>query len=413
MYRKKILIYPKLRDRKGDMTKKWYVEVSMRNPSTDEMVRKRYECEEGDTVNINSLSLAGDRYQLAEKIISDLRMKISNGWTIFNDITECVYEDQLLYSTEARVFDKAVKSTENYNFWINRYITEAFPEMNLQDSTCATYRSRFRMFGLWLKKKHMDEVHIKKITNQVAIDFFSQLIGVQNLSKRTYRSYEDLLCAFFNFVRKKGGITENPIHDLPRNKIEKNMGAVRISKEDLERLMPLLDERDPQLALACRWEYYCGLRPGFEIRLMKVGDLDLRKGIAKVKVTWETAKTLRTRYVAIPDVFLDYLLDFWKLDKYPSHFYVHGKSRQPGAEHLGKNNLRFRFVPFRKELGLPTGNTFYSFKHSGATTLAERGVAIIDICDHLGHTSVQTTEKYLKRHGAYESHIIRHNFPEI
>ncbi len=81
MRRKKNLLFPTLRDRKGDITKKWYVELSMRDPQRDEMIRKRYECY--DDVNINSFSSAAERYRLAEKIIAELKQKIAAGWTIF------------------------------------------------------------------------------------------------------------------------------------------------------------------------------------------------------------------------------------------------------------------------------------------------------------------------------------------
>ncbi|MDR1199519.1 MAG: hypothetical protein LBK94_11020 [Prevotellaceae bacterium] len=42
MRRKKILISPKLCDRKGDIDKKWFVELSQRNPKTGEMIRFRH-----------------------------------------------------------------------------------------------------------------------------------------------------------------------------------------------------------------------------------------------------------------------------------------------------------------------------------------------------------------------------------
>ncbi|MDR1155467.1 MAG: hypothetical protein LBL04_12235 [Bacteroidales bacterium] len=52
-------------------------------------------------------------------------------------------------------------------------------------------------------------------------------------------------------------------------------------------------------------------------------------------------------------------------------------------------------------------------KHTGAVVLAEKGEKIINIRDHLGHTSISTTEAYLKRHGFQDSEIIRKHFPEI
>ena len=51
--------------------------------------------------------------------------------------------------------------------------------------------------------------------------------------------------------------------------------------------------KDPELWLAVMFEFYCGLRPGHEIREMKIKDLDLVAGT--VRVTRERAKN--TLYV--------------------------------------------------------------------------------------------------------------------
>jgi sigma54-dependent transcription regulator len=71
MRRKKILILPKLCDRKGDISKKWFVELSQRNSKTGEMVRFR--TEKFNNVNINSLQTANERYAFAEKILKPLQ----------------------------------------------------------------------------------------------------------------------------------------------------------------------------------------------------------------------------------------------------------------------------------------------------------------------------------------------------
>jgi integrase len=62
---------------------------------------------------------------------------------------------------------------------------------------------------------------------------------------------------------------------------------------------------------------------------------------------------------------------------------------------------------------MPIEYKLYSMKHTGATMLAEQGEPIINIRDHLGHTSIATTEHYLNRHGVNNSQTIRHNFPKI
>jgi esterase/lipase len=108
MRRKKILCLPRLCDRKGDCSKKWFVEMSQRNPKTDEMARRRFETF-GKT-NINHLTTAEERRNLAQKLIDDLNAKLKAGWTIFSDQDRYVYEDQLQYVHQAQVYKEQVES---------------------------------------------------------------------------------------------------------------------------------------------------------------------------------------------------------------------------------------------------------------------------------------------------------------
>jgi integrase len=411
MRRKKILIQPTLRDRKGDLSKRWYVEVSQRNPETGEFVRKRFEIFED--VNINSLKKNKERHELAKKLIADLTEKIKSGWTIFNDTETVVYEDQTQYSAEAVVFKKMISSNKNYTYWCSKYMIEVLKDMSLRKGTTDTYESRYRVFKNWLMGKKLIDLDIKMVTNEVIIEFFIYLRDIRKYTKHTAGSYAGLLSNLFDFIVKNKGVMTNPVHSLPINKIEKGDGAECFYKEDLYTVMKVMDEVDPQLALACRFEYYCGLRPGFEIRYMRVRDLNLHKGVSKVVICAENSKSTRRKEVIIPDVFLDYLLDFWHLDKFNKDLYVFGREKVPGDQRLGKNTLRDRFNRIREELNLPNIYKFYSFKHTGAVTLAEEGEPIINIRDHLGHESVSTTEHYLKRHGFNNSPIIRHKFPRI
>jgi integrase len=411
MRRKKIFIRPALRSRKGDLSKKWYVELSQRNPATGEMARKRFETL--DDVSINDFSTAEDRTHFAEKIIEKLNRQLSNGWTFFSDASRCVYEDQLQYAHEAAVYKKHVEANKSYTYWASRFIAEELQNSDVQQDTVEDYQSKYRVFGLWLASKNRSTLDISCIDQPILVEFFTYLKNDRNIAARTYRGYIDMLARLFDFVRRSKGIVENPVHTLPPNHNMKDMGAERIRSADLEKIMQEMYRKDRQLALACQFEYYCGMRPGKEIRLLKVGDIDFRRGYSKVRVTVENAKTSRRREVILPDVFLDCLLSEWRLNTYDRNMYVFGKNGQPGYERLGKNNMRNRFARIRAVLDMPTEYKYYSMKHTGATVLAEMGEPIINIRDHLGHTSIQTTEHYLKRHGVNETRHIRSNFPKI
>jgi integrase len=408
MRRKKIFVRPKLNDRKGDLNRKWYVEMSMRNPKTDEMIRRRFN--QFEDISINEYNSKEERTEAANRIIILLNRKVDNGWNIFADTERCVYEDQLQYSHAAAIYKNMLSENNSYSYWIAKYLIEKVGE--LKGETKSTYKSRYRIFGLWLESRNMNLIDIKSINNSVIIVFFNYLKNERNLSARTYRSYSDLLSAFFDYLYDKAVIEKNPIYNLPENRNVKDMGAERIQQCHLTSIMKMLDAEDEQLAMACRFEYYCGLRPGYEVRLLKVGDIDFRKGLGKVRVTLDNSKVTRRRIVAIPDVFMDYLIDN-KINEYNPDYYVFGKNGKPGPHKLGKNNMRYRFNKFRKRMNLPDEYKFYSMKHTGAIALAENGERIINIRDHLGHTNISTTEHYLKRLGFSDSEIIRKHFPAI
>jgi integrase len=411
MRRKKILVLPKLCDRKGDLGKKWFIELSQRNPKTNELVRFR--TEKINDVNINSFSTAAERYEFGKKIIADLRRKLNNGWTIFNDSEKFIYEDQTQYSHEARIYKKMVESNFTITYWLSRYISEDLIQSGLRAETICTYTSRCRVFRMWIEANNYLQIDIMAVDNKKIIDFFTYLRNERNLAKRTYNSYAEILITFFNFVVKQGGLRDNPVHSLPENYTIKDMGAERIHEDDLKIIIFEMDNHDKQLALACRFEFYCGLRPGYETRLLKVGDIDFRQGYSKVRVLAFNAKKKRRREVVICNEFLHYLISEWQLDKCDKNLFIFGKNGLPGTKHLGKNCMRYRFNKIRKKLNMPFEYKFYSMKHTGATMLAEQGEPIINIRDHLGHTSIATTEHYLNRHGVNNSKTIRHNFPKI
>jgi len=306
MRRKKIFVRPHLNDRGGDMSKRWYVELSMRDHRTDKMQRARYD--NLDKIKINSCNTAPERYIAAKEIIKRLNEKVESGWSIFTTTERFVYEDQLQYSHAAQVYKKKMSSNKNYSYYITRYIDEELSSRFLKSETLRNYKSRYRTFKFWLESKGLDIVDIVGIDNAIIIQFFEYLKKHRDASTRTYRSYSDLLFAFFEYWRKKGIIQKNPVYDLPVNRNIKDFGAERIFAINLNKLMRTLDEEDPQLAMACRFEYYMGMRPGSEIRLLKVGDIDFNPRSGKVRVPVDTAKTRKRREVAIPDVFLDYLI---------------------------------------------------------------------------------------------------------
>jgi hypothetical protein len=98
MKRKKIVILPKLNDAGGDLSKKWFIYYSVRDPRTDKMKRFREH---------SGLSQADEteRRRCAGQQIRELTEKLKRGWSPFLDDKEAIYEDQLQYKTVAEIME--------------------------------------------------------------------------------------------------------------------------------------------------------------------------------------------------------------------------------------------------------------------------------------------------------------------
>jgi len=85
--RRKEVVMPHLNDCDGDLTKKWYVEYSLRNPKTDKMERVRY------YEDINAFQTYHERLGCAQKIIKKYSEQIIHGKLTMLKFVE--YQDYL------------------------------------------------------------------------------------------------------------------------------------------------------------------------------------------------------------------------------------------------------------------------------------------------------------------------------
>ena len=117
MKRKKIVILPKLNDAGGNLSKKWFVYYSVRDPRTDKMERFK------DHVGLSHPD-ESVRRERADKIIQELTVKLKKGWTPFLDDTEAIYEDQLQYKHVADIYGTQKAANATFRMFASQYIEE-------------------------------------------------------------------------------------------------------------------------------------------------------------------------------------------------------------------------------------------------------------------------------------------------
>ena len=401
--RNKLVILPKLNDAGGDPRKKWIVYYSVKDPKSNKMIRFRITKGLGPEVPLEI------KMARATQIMIDLRKDLERGITPF-DNNMVIYEDELRYRHVTQLYREKKAGNRTFRVLASEYLKEITREKS--EETESTYRSKLRIFNDWLEYNRFGDIDVGAITESIIYDFFIFLIDERELTSNTVRKYKNILTGFFEFVCKKYKTRINPMVNVPTTNKVVDEAAVPIKDVDMEKLKMLIKTEDPQLWLAMCFEYYCGLRPGKEIRMMRISDIDFTDGY--VYINKQRAKTSAKRAVKIPRQFLDLLINEYKLNDENKSYYVFSKKGLPGSSILSKNNMRYRFNRFRDRLGLDTGYKFYSAKHTGAKRMLRSGLFTIeDIANHLGHENIKSTFYYIKSKLGWEPERIDKDYPDI
>jgi len=382
---------------------KWFIEFYVRDPRKPQKPWKRIKKYQG----INKYHTLKEKKAAAEKMKQYWTDKLRAGWSPFTD-QNIIYDDNLEFQTAIKSYRKATSKNGTFRFYASKYID--WKKRELASGSLSTYRSRLRIFDGWLQGKELNDADISCITNQIIIDFSFHIITDLNRSKTTVQNYQNLLKEVFDFVRKERRQFPNPCFELPGTKFVSDSAAYPIQEFDIPVFKTAIKQKDPQLWMACQFVYYCFIRPRKELRFLKIGDIDF--GRCTIKISEENAKTTQ-RTVSIPEVFMKEILQTYRLHECQRDWYVIGKKGKPGPDHVSYNNMGNRFTAFRKALKMPDNYVMYSWKHTGNIRAADNGIPLRDLQGQNGHTTIQTTEIYMKNKRGARSEQIINCFPQI
>lgn len=385
MRTKNLISYPRYNRQNGDLTKRWYVEFSYRLPSDEELHRYRVysglcsgTVEERDAIGnylleyYNDYLKSGD-YLNQEPNLNPLKQSESHR------------PEQQRWMRE--------KKSMMIDALIPRYLDHVKP--NIRKKTHQDYSTKLNIFRDFVNK-NIEGTTVPMIQRKMIIPFFEQLAHQNGLCRRTIEKYMQAVRSFFTWCEDVG-IREdntNPVIRIPKfgNVIDCSPGVFDL--DERKRLKNAIKDKEPFLWLACEMLYYCAIRPGTEMRLLKIGDINF--ATKNICVRAELAKNKTTEYVGIPNVLLQYMFDL-HLNMFDKDLYVFGRYGAPSSIPMGKNTMRNRFNSYRELLKISPDKKFYSWKHSGAISAAQNGATVFELKDQLRHKSVVTTEEYLRK----------------
>ena len=170
--------------------------------------------------------------------------------------------------------------------------------------------------------------------------------------------------------------------------------------EDVKSLLEEIKEYNFNLFLCCSLTYGCLLRPHREIRLLKWKDFS--DDLKYISIDGARVKSKRNRVVPVPEFIRTDLLP---IDK---EFNIFSRSTIDYNPDYFKT-LWSRFKSQSETL--TTGQTLYSFRHSGAIDIFKRTGSLSKLQQAMGHSSLNVSLTYLR--GLEVGQLTEEDMPSI
>ncbi len=396
---KKNYSIPKIYIANGDLTKRWYVYFSFREPSTGKL--KRMTPFYG---NANKYKTKGERMEVLSVYRKILLKLLRQGYNPFEDNTELHNKLHSKKQTAKKEVDTKIKviSKASNNESPKMTLREAFDfGLKLKENIVSTrtkkeYEGKINRFLNWLNENHPKQNTIDKLSKKIVLEFLNDIL--RKTSPRNRNNYRADLSSILQVLEDNEIIESNFIKKITvlKSKPERHK---TFSKEMQNTIFEHLEDQDPLLLLFSKFILYGLLRP-IEACRIKIKDINQIDKTLQYKAK---NNPLKTRI--IPKILWDALPDLSKLNQ---EDYLFTPNKIGGTWNTTETNKRDYFSKrfrkmVKKPLGLGPDHGLYSFRHTSITilyrALAKKSSpyrAKSELMQITGHSSMTALEKYLR-----------------
>lgn len=367
----------KLDDANGDLSKRWRVYYSYRNPETNKFQRFRK--------SISSKILTKTRRHIkANEVIKAINIKLSTGWSPFAE--------------EDPKFSNLIGALKQILIIKERSTT--------RPRTYRTYKNMVHTFITWLEDKKLQGLSADELNFIHVRRYMDYLLTTKNYSARTYNNHLIGMRTIFNVLIKREYIIISPftkIEKLPFEEAE----IVAFSNDELSIVVQQLPEYNYNLYIAAMLVFYCFLRPQ-EIMRIKIGDIDLKRKM--IVVRGRVTKNKKQETIAIPAAMVDLLLEWRTLDM-PVQWHLFNRQLEPSIKEFPPTRLAERWREFASSVNIV--RQMYDLKHTGAGMALDNGMNLRDLQMHLRHSSLAVTQQYLEKFRNLVSDRFLDHYPDL
>ncbi|GAA4240837.1 site-specific integrase [Winogradskyella psychrotolerans] len=395
---KNLFSIPKIYTGKGDLSKRWYVYFSYRNPKTGKLQRMQ-----NVYGKANKYTTKEDRLFVLTVYKRTLLKLLKEGFNPFEDNTALLAKRKGDFKPSKASQYSGVDTTKEKEASVPiMSIKEAFDfglklkEKLLSKTTKRAYENRIKNFLKWVEDVHPEISTIDKVDRKLVTQFLNHVLV--NTSARNRNNFRVDLSSLIQVLEDNDIVATNFMKRIPVLKSIPQRNKT-YSNEKQEEIYTFLEKQDALLLLYIKFISYNFLRP-IEVCRLKVGDIDLKNKLIKFK-----AKNSPLKTKIIPDLLINDLPDLSKMDKSLCLFtpeQIGGKWETDVDNKRDYFSKRFKKV-VKDPFGLGKDYGLYSFRHTYITKLYRalvKGSSPFEAKSKLmlitGHSSMSALQKYLR-----------------
>lgn len=359
---------PQLKNAKGDLMKRWFVEWWEFDNNDRKLKRKRL------WIPSNPKN-AKFRYDFAENVCKE----------IVNDLQE-------KGTARAELYDNGnygIKRESNFEI-----MEKAIKNKTLRKKTIQTYYSHVRLFCKYLESKNITS--LPKVTTEHAKEY---LVFNRTSAINTCKNKINHLKSIFSELILLNEVSHNPFSLLKGAKNEDSDFNNPYSDYEKKLIEDYLKAKNLPLYYFTRFLFFGFIRPQ-ELINIRVKDVDIRSRI--IRVSGSISKTKKNGVIPIIKPLMEIIQESNCLN-YPPDFYLFGRDLVPSNLKCPINKPNFQHREALETLGIyrPKVTVLYSWKHTGNIFAYLSGVDVKIIQKMNRHSSFETTEIYLRKLGLF------------
>ena len=356
---------PRLSDHGGDMSKRWFIDYRIWDTDKQDFIRKQY-------TGMNKYRTLRERRRVSKEKLAEIKKLISAGYTagktpvanIGLDIRRASVADAVKHVRDVK---QLRRGKEEFSRLLKRL--GEYPELG------------------GMPVRFVQPVHVAA---------FAEFLNRRNIGPKTFNNYRDTLSSVFVYLTKMELVPRNPCRAVDRRRVAPSPMHRPYSEAQRAAIRAELERRgNKQMLLFIAFIYYCFIRSGGELRLLRVGDIHAKT----ILVPAGRAKNDKSEHVAIPPQ-LEKLIQQHGLRDYPADHFVFTHAGTPGTENVGPNWFPLKHRALLLDIGITDkAYTMYGYKHTGAINLYLATQNIDLVRRHCRHAHAGITAKYLRTLG--------------